>query len=606
MCLEGESRRMRFCRGWHAMCSHAALSFLLCLGYSKSMFRHEIQSAITQALLSVFPEWPRVGFTVEAPSDPVHGDYASNIALLLARPLKKNPLAVAEEIKKALLSKTYTVEVAPPGFLNFRIRESALRKSMREVLKKPAAWGTSKEGAGKTVIVEYFQLNIAKRPHVGHIRSAIIGDALKRMLLSQGYRAVSDTHVGDWGTQFGILLLGYKEAGASLHRKKIVADPFGELEEIYLTENKRIENDPPRRERAKQEFAKLEQGNKENREIWEWLVGVSMKNLEENAGRLKLLSFDEHRGESFYEDRLTPIVELALQKGVAKKTADGAVVVDLKDDGLDEAILIKSDGASTYLLRDLATIQYRKEHWDFWKNIYVVDVRQSHHFKQVFRVAELLGFELGDQSSHIEFGFMSLPEGAISTRKGNVIYLDKVLDEATARARAIIAEKNPELKNADGIAQMVGLGALKYFDLSHHRRSDVVFDWDTALAFEGNTGPYIQYAHARLKSILRKLNEDTHDFPDTASFDETERRLAVTLIRFLEAIQGALSDFTPNTLAEYLHHAAEGVNAFYHSHPVMQEEDTGKKEFRVALVTLAALTLRRGLDLLGIEAPEEM
>lgn len=572
------------------------------------MFRNDIQSDLGRALAVAFPQSPHVAFTVEAPADPAHGDYASNVALLLARSLKKNPLAVAEEMKGALESQRYTVQVAPPGFLNFRLRESLLGTSVREALEKPDVWGTSKEGKDKTVMVEYFQPNIAKRLHVGHIRSAIIGDALKRMLLSQGYYAVSDTHVGDWGTQFGILLWAFKDLVEEKDKGVYEEDPFENLEKLYALANMHILADPALRERGKEEFAKLERGDRENRKIWQWMVDISMRNLEESRTRLGLLPFEEHCGESFYETMMPPIVDLALQKGVAKKTEDGAVIVDLTAEGLDDAVLVKSDGASTYLLRDLATVQYRKERWNFWKNLYVVDNRQSHHFRQIFRVAALLGFGGIDASRHIEIGVMTLPDGPMSTRKGNIVHLEKLIQESISRAREIIAKKNPGLANADEIARMVGLGALKYFDLSHHRKSDVVFKWDVVLAFEGNTGPYIQYTHARLKSILRKLHDQSGGGSGSPSdvFDKIERRLAVTLLRFPETIRDALSDFTLNTLAEYLHHAAEEVNAFYHSHPVIQEPDAGKKQFRIGLVTLAALTLARGLDLLGIKAPEEM
>ena len=581
--------------------------------------REKIRLAITNAIREQYGDIAMPDFSVAPPENPAHGDYATNAAMALGKVARKNPMEIAEQIRSDIAGSDWIekVEIAPPGFINFFLSERALQDALADLVARPDAWGKSDIGKGRTVMVEYFQLNIAKRPHIGHIRSAIIGDALKRMFLSQGYHAVSDTHVGDWGTQFGILLLGYKEAGASLHLKEIAKDPFVELEEIYLAENERIKHDPARRELAKQEFVKLEQGDVENHKIWQWMVMVSMKNLQQSAARLGLLPFDEHRGESFYEDKMAPIVEAALQRGIAEKTDDGAVIVDLTSEGLDEAVLIKSDGASTYLLRDLATIRYRKEHWDFWKNLYVVDVRQSHHFKQVFRVAELLGFEGVGESRHIEYGFMSLPTGAISTRAGNVISLESVLDESGERAQKVIAEKNPDLADAAAVARKIGKGALKYFDLSHHRRSDIVFQWDAALSFEGNSGPYLQYAHARLKSILRKVQSST--FESRASgrgkskvemkdvgMDSLEHRIAAAVLRFPETIEDALADFTPNTLANYLYNLAKLANEFYHSHPVMQEQDGAKKQFRAWFVAAVAATLANGLSLLGIESPEEM
>lgn len=617
------------------------------------MMRDEIKKIISHALQEAFPGVASPDFSVDVSENFEHGDYATNAPFLLAKILKKPPMEVARVVAERLTTKDKRLttnekrfleraEVAAPGFINFWVRDEPLLKKLEGVLDNPNDWGKSDVGKGKTVVVEYFQLNIAKRPHIGHLRSAVIGDAIKRMLLTFGYHAISDTHVGDWGTQFGILLLAHKET-PNTERKTINAlseDPFAELEKLYQEENMRIEQNPERRELAKEEFAKLERGDSENRKIWRQMVDVSMKKLEESAKRLQLLPFDEHRGESAYEEMMPNIVSEALEKEVAKKTDDGAVVIDLSSEGLDEAVLIKSDGASTYLLRDLATIQYRKERWNFWKNLYVVDVRQAHHFKQVFRVAEILGFEglnhakggitrssadLGGESQHIEFGFMSLPEGALSTRKGTAISLDVVLDEARRRALAVIKEKNPELVDAEKIAEQVGIGALKYFDLSHHRKSDIVFRWDDALSFEGNTGPYLQYTYARLNSILRKGEADSRGslpaiatlrrkqawlrgFARTAdtSLDGAEHRLLVSLLRLSESIEDALKDFTPNILANYLYHLAELANNFYHSHPVMQEADEQKKEFRIALVAGVVITLSNGLWCLGIDAPEEM
>src|SRR3989344_1813521 len=411
-------------------------------------FRDILKEKISQAAREYAGNLVVPGFSVEVPENEEYGDYATNAALMLAKPLGRPPMEIAQELMKTLADDRWEVSVATPGFLNFTFKDKVLVSALKDVLEAGDVWGTSNVGEGKTVMVEYFQLNIAKRPHIGHLRSAVIGDALKRMLLAQGYRVVSDTHVGDWGTQFGVLLTGYKDMiakGEKVNEK----DPFESLEKIYLDENARIEKDASRLERAKQEFAQLERGDQENRKIWQWMVDISMQKLAESAQRLNLLPFEEHRGESAYEGAMPAIVDLALQKGVAKKTSEGAVIVDLTSDGLDEAALIKSDGASTYLLRDLATIKYRKEKWKFGKNLYVVDVRQSHHFQQVFRVVELLGFEGVGESEHIEFGFMTSKQGALSTRKGTAVSLDAVLDEAKERALKVIQEKNPDLKSKE-------------------------------------------------------------------------------------------------------------------------------------------------------------
>lgn len=573
------------------------------------MLRSEIQKQIQDAIIALYLDTAALSVEVSVPEQREHGDYASNIALLLSCALKKNPMEIAQQLAEKLSGSDMfsKVEAAKPGFLNFFIADQKLFQLSKNVIEHPEAFGQSAIGNGKTVLLDYFQLNIAKRPHIGHIRSAIIGDALKRMLLSQGYRAVSDTHVGDWGTQFGILLWAFKNLVREEDKIVYEEHPFENLEKLYGAANLQISQKPELRESGKAEFAKLEQGDAENRKIWQWMVDVSMKNLEESARRLDLLPFDEHRGESFYEDMMPPIVELALEKKIAKKTEEGAVIVDLTDEGLDEAVLIKSDGASTYLLRDLATIQYRKKQWNFWKNLYVVDVRQSHHFKQVFRVAELLGFDGAGESEHIEYGFMKLPEGnAISTRGGTGISLEKVLDEAEKRAAAVIAVKNPDIANAKEVAHMVGLGALKYFDLSHHRKSDITFEWDRALSFEGNTGPYLQYTHARLKSILRKSGVNAPQFPPGIVFGLTERNLFTTLVRLPEAIEDGLAIRSPHILAGYMYELAVRANEFYHATPILAEADKEKKQFLLSLVFAASATLKRGLSLLGIDAPEEM
>jgi arginyl-tRNA synthetase len=567
--------------------------------------REEIIQSVQNAVESLYGKEAAVEFALQRPEIREHGDYASNVAMVVAKQLKRKPLDIAEELKQQITDSRWQIEIAAPGFLNFKLTNSHLLELFQTFNASPESWMSSQEGEGKTVIIEYFQLNIAKRPHIGHLRSAVIGDALKRMLLSRGYNTISDTHVGDWGTQFGILLFEFKRKNWTLENLMKEPNPFDALEQLYQKGVSNTEENPELRAEAKLEFAKLEQGDKENRKIWEGMREMSMKKLQESAEALELEKFDEDMGESAYEGDMPAIVDLALKKGVAKKLEDGAIIIDLKDEGLDEAILIKSDGASTYLLRDLATIQYRKKEHNFWKNLYLVDTRQSFHFKQVFRVAELLGFEGVGESQHIEFGFMKLPEGAISTRKGTAIQLDRLLTEAINRAHIVIQEKNPELPDAEKVAQMVGIGALKYFDISHNRKSDIIFKWDEVLSFEGNTGPYLQYTYARLKSILRKSGNVSNVWGDIEA-DELEHHIISVKLGFPEAIQDALVIWSPHILATYLFQFAQVINEFYHSHPVSQEQNETKKAFRLALVKASSEVLKKGLDFLGIQAPEEM
>ena len=595
-------------------------------------FVKSIRQEILELIRESAPELAREKIQVERSESAEHGHYSTNAAFLLAKSLGKNPLKVAEElvsrIKNPASARGYgghgrasagrqelrikrsgrffeKVEAAPPGFINFWIANEILLGGLQEVLKMGESFGNSAKGRGKTVVVEYFQPNVAKILHVGHLRSAVIGDSIKRMLLSQGYKAVSDTHLGDWGTQFGILLHAYKGLGRD-EQKKIKQDPFIYLNDLYAEENARIEADPTRREFGKEEFAKLERGDKENKEIWQWMVEVSMKYLDGMIERLGLLPFEEHQNESVYESAMPGIAALALKRAVAIKDEEGAVYADLEGRGLGRGILLKSDGASTYLLRDLATIQHRLRKWKFYRNLYLVDVRQAHHFRQLFAIAEILGWGEAAASVHISYGFMSLPEGKMSTRKGNVIPLEEVLDDVERRAREVIAEKNPGLEKRDEVARAIGLGAIKYFDLSHYREGNVVFDREKALAFEGNTGPYIQYTHARLRSILRKRNQELRIKNQGTELDKIEKELIVDILRLPEIVEDALAGYAPSVLANYVYCLSQKANEFYHSHPVLQEADAGKRALRLTLVEGVAIALKRGLYLLGIEAPEEM
>lgn len=575
------------------------------------MLTIKLKQAVIKVIQEHYRDFAFNDFSIEVPEVEEHGDYACNAAMLLARILKKDPMEIANALATSLevkvLEMIEKVVAARPGFINIHISDSAILAVGNDILKNPGTWGKSQEGKDKTVILDYFQLNIAKQPHVGHLRSAVIGDALKRILHARGYNTIADTHVGDWGTQFGILLWAWKNLVNEEDRVTYEEYPFENFEKLYKAANDQILQKPEFRELGKEEFAKLEQGDEENRKIWQWMVDISMKKLEQSAARLKLLAFEENMGESAYENMMPPIVKDACNKGVAKKNNDGAVIIDLTEEGLDEAILIKSDGATTYLLRDLATIQYRKEKYNFWKNLYVVDNRQSHHFRQLFRVAELLGFEGVGASEHVEFGFMKLSEGAMSTRAGNTISLDAVFDEAEMRARNVIQEKNPDLKNADEVAKKVSLGAIKFFDLSHNRTSDVVFRWEDALSFEGKTGPYIQYTYARLKSILRKSPDAIGEqFPNDAMLDSKERSLLLHCAHLPEVIERVIETWSPHLLAHYLFELSQKANEFYHSHPVLSEENNNKKELRLAIVQAVATTLAVGLQLLGIDAPGEM
>jgi len=578
---------------------------------SKNYINHLLSVALSDLKLTSHLD----SLDISVPPDAAFGDYSCNAALALAKKIKQSPKAVAEkiisEIKKIDKEKHLVSVQEKGGFINFTFSQKFLLENLNKILEQGDLYGASISGKGQTVIVEYFQNNVAKPPHVGHLRSAVIGDCLLRVMRSQGYKAISDTHIGDWGVQFGILIYAYKTMG---DKSLIEKDPINELNKLYVEMSAKIETDDSLREKGKQEFVKLEKGDTENRELWQWFVRVSLEDFEKYRQLLDILPFDHNLGESFYEEHMPSVLEELRSKNLITTGETGEQYVDLEAHGLGRCILVKSDGGTTYHLRDFATYIYRKKEFNFYKNIYVVDNRQSHHFRQLFKVLELAGYPASSDSVHVDLGFMSLPEGAISTRKGTIISLQNLIDEAQKRALAIIEQKNPELANKESIAKLVGLSAIKYFDLSHNRKSEIVFTWDKALSFEGNTGPYLQYTHARIQGILRKSGQSTvgqapgllDQQGKALPYTEHEISILRKLLKFPETVAQVSQDYFPNNLCNYLFELSQNFNSFYQEVPVLAETNEAIKNFRLQLISATAQVLSSGLYLLGIEAPEEM
>ena len=574
----------------------------------KNYISHLLASALSSLKLTSFLE----NLDIKSP-EMEFGDYSTNAALVLAKKVSQKPQEVAlkiiEEIKKIDTEKNLASIEEKAGFINFRFSEKYLEKNLQKILEQGDLFGASFAGEGKTVVVEYFQNNVAKPPHVGHLRSAVIGDSLLRILKSQGYKTVSDTHIGDWGVQFGILLYAFKTLKPDM--ELFEKDPIYELNKLYVEMSAKIEADPSLRDLAKAEFKKLEDGDEQNRKLWQWMVDESMKDFERYRILLDVLPFTYNLGESFYEKHMPEVLAEFEQKKLIQKGETGELYVDLEDYGLGRCILVKSDGATTYHLRDFATYIYRLKQFNFYKNLYVVDNRQSHHFKQLFKALDLAGYAANQDSEHVDLGFMSLPEGAISTRKGTIISLQNLISEAEIRAKKIIEEKNPDLENKETVAKQVALAAIKYFDLSHNRKTEIVFTWDKALSFEGNTGPYLQYTHARIHGILRKANNNQQSANSSGVYSineltEHESQVARKLLKFPEVLQQAAHDYFPNNLCNYLFELSQTFNSFYQEVPVLGEPDPTKKEFRLNLISGTAQVIKNGLYLLGIEAPEEM
>lgn len=582
------------------------------------MFRDRIRGHITDAIRQArrsgaLPDFAVPEFSVSAPEDPAHGDYATNAALLIAQLAQRPPLDIAEAVADKLNAQRANliehVEIAAPGFVNIRLADGAIREALSGILAEPDQWGRSDVGKGKTVVVEYSSPNIAKPLGVHHLRSTIIGQAIINLLRAADYHAVSLSFPGDWGTQFGLLIAGYKRWGEP---EQVKQHPIDEMLDLYVRFSQAAKEDPKLLDEGREEFRKLEEGDPENRKLWQWFLDESFRDFNRVYEFLGV-NIEHTIGESHYEPELKGIIEDALGRGIARRGEDGAVVIQIPGSSTPE-IIQKSDGATIYTTRELAAIRHRITQWNADQLLYVAANQQTFHLEQVFRSAELLGYAKPGQLVHVKFGMMLGPGGKkFATREGNLIPLIGVLQEAIQRSRAIVEQLNPDLPEAkkDEIAKAVGVGAVKYYDLSHHRFSDIVFEWDRMLNLEGASAPYLQYTHARLKSILRKAAKEANvsnaaKVPAGAALDAVEHRLLAATLRLPEAIVDALKDYTPNTLANYLYGLAQQANEFYHSHPVIQEPDEAKRQTRIALVSGVALTLKKGLGLLGIEAPEEM
>jgi arginyl-tRNA synthetase len=537
-------------------------------------------------------------------ADTRFGDYQTNAAMVLAKRERKNPrelgAAIAEKIDVSGISEPPTL--AGAGFLNFRLTNEFLDRAGAELLGDERC-GLAPVAKAGTIVIDFSSPNVAKPMHVGHIRSTILGDCLARVARFLGHHVVTDNHIGDWGTQFGKVIYGWKHL---LDKAALERDPVPELLRLYREVNAAEETDEALRATVRQELVKLQQGDAENRAIWENVVALSWREFEKIYALLDV-SFDERLGESFYNDRLAPICELLERTGIAQ-ISEGALCVFFPEipELADKPCLVrKSDGGFLYATTDLATLAYRMERWNPDEIWYVTGAPQALHFQQVFEVARRMGMTV--KGEHVAFGSILGPDRKImKTRSGENVQLGDVLREAVERARAIIAEKNPELPadEAEAVSRAVGIGAVKYAELSQHRMTDYVFSWDKMLSFQGNTAPYLQYSHVRIRSIFRKAGEAPTLGPIAIS-DDAERALLVKLLLFAEVVPQVLTDFRPNLLANYLYELASTFHSFFEACPVLKA-DGATRDSRLALCDLAARTLRTGLGLLGIHCPERM
>lgn len=541
---------------------------------------------------------------IEYPKNKEMGDFAYP-CFRLAKTFRKAPQIIASELAEQLKGLEFLESVeAISGFLNFRISAAHFAKTTLEaVIADGADYGKQALGTEKPVIIEYSSANIAKPFHMGHIRSTMIGESLKRIYDFLGYKTVAINHLGDYGTQFGKLIVAYKRWGDD---EALKATPIRELLRIYVKFHAEAETEPALEDEARQWFVKLEGGDEEATRLWTLFKEMSLKAFGKTYDMLGV-SFDSYAGESFYTDKMPEILTLLREKGLLKKS-EGAEIVDLEPYGMPPALVTKSDGSTLYLTRDLAAAKYRKDTYDFAKNIYVVGAAQRLHFQQWFKVIELMGYPWYADLVHVDFGMVSLESGALSTRKGNVTFLDDVLEKAVEQTKSIIEEKNPNLNNKEVVAKAVGVGAVVFQELYTSRTKDYTFIMEKTLSFEGETGPYVQYTHARACSVLRKTDFTANDATgvDFALLsDEASRDVVRTLSKFSEAVVTAHENYEPHTVARYVVDLAQKFNRFYHDNAIIVEDEALKKA-RLALVYAVKTVLASGLNLVCLEAPEQM
>lgn len=539
---------------------------------------------------------------VEHPKNTEMGDYAFP-CFKLAKAFKKSPNVIAEELANTLPQTEWLESiVAISGFLNFTVDASHFANNVIvAVLDQTSNYGKSEVGAGKKTIIEYSSVNIAKPFHMGHIRSTMIGESLHRIYKFLGYDTVAINHLGDYGTQFGKLIVAYKLWG---DKATIESDPIPELLKIYVKFHQEAETNPSLEDEARAWFTKLENEDEEAVALWTLFKDMSLKVFNRVYEKLGV-TFDSYAGESFYSDKMPGIVNELREKKLVEKS-EGAEIVNLEPYGLIPALITKKDGSSLYLTRDLAAAKYRKETYNFDKNIYVVGSAQKLHFQQWIKIVELMGYDWYKDCIHVDFGMVALEEGSLSTRKGNVVFLEDVLDKAVVQTQAIIEEKNPNLENKALVAKQIGIGAVIFQELYTSRNKDYTFDLEKTLSFEGETGPYVQYTHARACSVLRKVETidlSVADFSVLA--DEASKDVVRTLSKFNEVVVLAHKNYEPHTIARYAIDLAQGFNRFYHDHAILVD-DAKVMHARIALVKAVKITLQNALSLICLEAPEKM
>ena len=539
---------------------------------------------------------------IEVPPNKEMGDYAFP-CFKLAKVFRKSPNMIAADLAESIEAKGEISKVIPlGGYVNFFVNKSQLAESViKDVLTKKENYGHSDLGQDKAVVIDFSSPNIAKPFHIGHIRTTVIGNALYKIYDSQGYNVVRVNHLGDYGTQFGKLIVAFKLWG---NKEDVEANPIPELLKLYIQFHEEAEKKPEMEDEARAWFTKLENGDEEAKALWQWFRDESLKEFARVYDLLDI-EFDSYAGESFYSDKMDVVIEKIKEKGLLKQS-QGTNVVDLEEYNMPPALITKNDGSTLYMTRDLAAAIYRKNTYDFEKCIYVVGSQQSLHFQQLFKVLELMGFEWAKDLIHVPFGMVALEEGTMSTRKGRVVFLEDVLKQAIEKTRETVLSKNPNAKNVDEIAKQVGVGAVVFQELSNSRIKDYTFSWERTLSFEGETGPYVQYTHARCCAVLRKANEEVStDINYELLSDGDAAEVLKVIGSFNKSIVSAMRRNEPHIVTRFVLDLAQAFNKFYHDNPILVEDEELRKA-RLALVAATRQTLENGLNILGMHAPERM
>lgn len=548
-------------------------------------------------------ETDKVMSSLEVPPNPEMGDLAFP-CFPLSKIMRKAPPVIAQEISQSFPKADYIdrIEVAG-GYLNFFFSRSAYVKSqMTEIMSKGADYGKSAEGNGKTVLVEFSSPNIAKPFHIGHLFSTAVGNSLDKIYTFLGYETKRLNHLGDWGTQFGKLISAYKRWGDP---KVIEKDPINELLKLYVHFHDVAKEQPELDDEAREYFRLLEAGDEDTTNLWKYFREISLVEFKRVYDMLGI-SFDSYNGESFYSDKMDEVVDILKEKNLLVES-EGAMVVDLSQEDMPPCMILKSNGTTIYATRDIAAALYRHRTYNFHKNIYVVGMPQALHFKQIFSVVDKMCGDWAKDCVHVGFGLVKFPDKKLSTRDGDVVFLEDVLNESISKTLGIMTTNSPELENPEEVAKKVGIGAILYAFLKNNREKDIIFSWDTMLDFEGESGPYVQYSYARGRSILRRSDLDYKDADYTLLDSDEAYELVKHISKFGESVQSAAEKNEPFYVNRYVTTLAKLFNKFYNTNPILKNDvDTEVKKARLALVDATTIVIKSALGLLGIETVEKM